>query len=802
MDLTSESFLLEYDVTVTGDGDESSVFSAGMFGSGMQDNDPLPVVGNVSSDKDGLDFQRSSPEEYNIYIPRNIAITEEVGNISNDGLINELQVDDSSPSVAQVQTVSDPVSSKLAAIHHVSQAIKSFRWNRHLQSIKDGVKENENSRRQDSYNQNNMSQCTCGDDECIEVCDIREWLTKAKMDHKLWKLVLLLGESYLALGEAYKEDSQLHRALKVVEIACSVYGSMPQHLEDSYFISSLVSDLSFSLKFRECDKSSMNSTNGKDSDIHLLVDQSTPNYLFWSKTWTLVGDIFVDFHRITGNDALSYKERIKFGNEMRMSNEVVKEVTRLKKKLTSYEQNCSSCSLMNCSCQSDRMSSGYSASSSRGDKSLPSSHSRKRSKKRSTKKSSHVQSVHEVRQFPAKTQGTKHFENSNVENIGNQTEPMHSFSSLSDKLGKYSIDVRIEDRSEKIQNVNFGKAKDSKPVSECAANRGGIFRYLNGPKSEDFEYNLAASIDCFEMARKSLGYHADSLELHSITRKKGWVCNELGRLRLNKGDLRSAEVAFRDAITTFKEVDDHTNIILINCNIGHGRRALAEEIVTEIEKHEGLLDYNLLRNTYKQYVKKAKMEYMRALKYYEDASTELIVFGDKLDLPLRNELYVQYANTYLRLGMLLSREDNTEELDASGRHDNNCHLDISDREDNDTRKCNISVTDAFREALSIYESMGELRKQEAAFTHFHLACYHRSTCLKFVDLDLKKVKLAKSDNVNRQKSKWYACLAEKHWQKALDFYGPKNHPTMFLNILLERSTFSLDLSIFSNSEMV
>lgn len=32
-----------------------------------------------------------------------------------------------------------------------------------------------------------------------------------------------------------KEDGQLHQAQEVVELACPVYGSMPQYLEDTLF---------------------------------------------------------------------------------------------------------------------------------------------------------------------------------------------------------------------------------------------------------------------------------------------------------------------------------------------------------------------------------------------------------------------------------------------------------------------------------------------------------------------------------------------------------------------------------------
>nr|POE75648.1 hypothetical protein CFP56_42796 [Quercus suber] len=130
-----------------------------------------------------------------------------------------------------VHTVADPISSKLAAVHHVSQAISSLRQMRQLQSTElelEDVIETNDKLPSSIY----FSVCACGDADCIEVCNIQEWLPTSKLDHKLWKLVLLLGEFYLALGQAYKEDGQLNQALKVAELACSIYGSIPQHHED------------------------------------------------------------------------------------------------------------------------------------------------------------------------------------------------------------------------------------------------------------------------------------------------------------------------------------------------------------------------------------------------------------------------------------------------------------------------------------------------------------------------------------------------------------------------------------------
>ncbi|XLS57626.1 hypothetical protein HN51_007381 [Arachis hypogaea] len=48
-------------------------------------------------------------------------------------------------------------------------------------------------------------------------------------------------------------------------------------------------------------------------------------------------------------------------------------------------------------------------------------------------------------------------------------------------------------------------------------------------------------------------------------------------------ELIKAELAFVDAIDAFREVSDHTNIILINCNLSHGQRALADEMLSKIE---------------------------------------------------------------------------------------------------------------------------------------------------------------------------------------------------------------------------
>ena len=62
---------------------------------------------------------------------------------------------------------------------------------------------------------------------------------------------------------------------------------------------------------------------------------------------------------------------------------------------------------------------------------------------------------------------------------------------------------------------------------------------------------------------------------------KGWVFNELGRKLSNK-DLKYSESAFATAIKAFREVKDFTNIVVINCNLGHNKRELVYYLASKI----------------------------------------------------------------------------------------------------------------------------------------------------------------------------------------------------------------------------
>ncbi|XP_077248709.1 uncharacterized protein LOC143888234 isoform X2 [Tasmannia lanceolata] len=812
LDLTSESILLESEVTVSDVEDDSSEFSLGMFGPIVQDKMPSQGAQDIPLPDDGSILQNSLPEasgemiiESNSRPQRDILASrgKELDNIEGTGpSSNNLAVGPISSTSSQVvQTVADPISSKLAAIHHVSQAIKSLRWKRQLQNTEGGLIDH-GTKTQDRSSLGHFSVCACGDNDCIEVCDIREWLASSKMDHKLWKLVLLLGESYLALGQAYMEGEQLHQALKVVELACSVYGSMPEHLEDAQFISSM----SRGGKTNSVINDSVESNSSSIEECH-TIDCLSSNYLFWAKAWTIVGDVYIEYHRIKGAEMSANLEGKTSGSELRVSTEVVKEVKRLKKKLGKFKQNCSTCSLLNCGCQSDRASSGNSASSSRGDV-HPLAYGRKQTRKSIMKNSRHsLFGIPEDEHAPYKVENANGFEYESLRSNSNGMTHSRTSQLTIDKRDVTCLDADSGGTEGILEMHNMGSSLSVESETHIQdapkAKTGGIFKFLQGPMIGDAENNLSAAISCYDMAIKAMGALPNSsMELQSAVKKKGWACNELGRYRLDNKDLKSAELAFVDAIKAFKEVSDHVNIILINCNLGHGRRALAEVMVS---KMESLRTHGFFQNAYNRALETAKLEYGESLRYYGAARSELNVIGEgasSVPSSLQSEVYTQFAHTYLRLGMLLAREDISAEVYGNGSFKELSigHIHLSgERPKKELRKREISANDAIRKALCIYESLGEQRRQEAAYAYFQLACYHRDCCLKFLDSDHKQMKQSRGESGLVQKVKQYASLAERNWQKSVDFYSPNMHPIMYLTILMEQSALSLRLSNYFHS---
>ncbi|KAL2651557.1 hypothetical protein R1flu_019685 [Riccia fluitans] len=672
----------------------------------------------------------------------------------------------------------DSVSAHLEAVHHISQAIKALRWQRQLQDVEDPLGSPGILNESPGHTK---QLCICGEADCVAVCDFKEIGIGAQMDQKLWGLMLLLGDAYLALGHAYKDEGLLSRALRATELACQVCGAMPPVRDvTSSWNSSNSSKKSAGVSediLREASKAKYFQVRGVDSsnpgDPPESKSYDAQQVPFWGQLWMFVGDIYVEIQRTLGEGDVTPLEQGSHLEELTMTQEVAKEVKRLKKKIGQLRKSCGICSLTSCSCQSDRASSGNSASSCSSSSSPP-KYGRKPMKKSNTRSYSSV-GGDIVKENEGHSVGS-----------GKSTARKDSSHALRPDVSgpsKFSKGSGVKSDTSEVKSDTPSTSEKLKREGPDRYTPSDIFSYLTRPVTADWESNLSAAVNCYTAAINAFsGFSEYAGNVESSLRKKGWACNELGRKRLAQGQVKSAEASFALAIDSFREVKDLTNVVLVHCNLGHGRRAAAEMLASKLPLED---DCDLL-TPFVQTIAEAKFLYGEALKYYGSARLELIGGGVETLSGLWHELHTQLAHTYLRLGMLLAREDRfvyacRERTEARG---------FSGSEDVKDRKSAIkdakSTKDAITKALVLYESLGKFRAQEAAYAQFQLACYHRDSCIRAAK-QVDAFGLKKIETSIFQKVKLHASLAELYWQKSLDFYKPETHADMFLDITMERS---------------
>ncbi|KAH7436483.1 hypothetical protein KP509_05G021900 [Ceratopteris richardii] len=700
---------------------------------------------------------------------------------------------DSPPSFSVVASVQ----ARLTAVHHVSHAIKALRWQRQLQDVEGKAFTSESQ----VFGMNSyvhvVPVCVHGELDRIEYCDIRESEIGPFMESKLLQLVLLLAESYLALGLAYKNEKDISQALKATELACSVYASMPQHFgqynsrssynQKSEWVPVLTSH-SVSPNHRSSASQSFCQPFSCDSDSGRHIDKG----LFWSRAWVLVGDTYAEYQKFEADNIP--EKKYKDNEELLMPEEVIKEVKRLRKKLGQSRKGCSICSLTNCSCENDRANSSISASSS-SSCATTSNHFRRQTKKlnptkvdrRHTKSTSDADV--EKRNMPLL----------NVNGERGSKDFSHE-SSAKPKLVK-SSSVQNPDIISKEAESERGRNEVDVPndVPKVSGKghqvTGDIFSYIHATKSIGRRENLSAALQCYDAAILALTEVPLMLEERDLVlRKKGWAYNELGRMKLACGNTKDAEIDFNNAISAFKDAKDQTNVVLIYCNIGHGKRAAAESLVSQLDsvKATGLFEHVL-----EKLFDDAVSLYTEALQVYGLAKSGLKFLPDDVEnekRPLCNEVITQLAHTFLRLGMLLVRENkNARPIPRIITEPSDCETINSQP----MHPVGITMTanDAIREAISLYESLGGLRAQELAFAQYQLACYHKTCCLAAVKSEGKKP----NNSVLLQQSKRYLSLADRYWVKALRYYKWFSHPDMFLEILMQRSDLSIAVASAFNA---
>ena len=152
--------------------------------------------------------------------------------------------------------------------------------------------------------------------------------------------------------------------------------------------------------------------------------------------------------------------------------------------------------------------------------------------------------------------------------------------------------------------------------------------------------------------------------------------------------------------------------------------------------------------------------------------------------------------------MLLAREDKCGHLLSRFPTVNKCSefldVDSMDNQMPQYKKIHITTNGAIREAIALYEMLGNLRAQELAFAHFQLACYHRDCCFAIIKSEMRIL----TESASHQQLKRYLSLAERHWLKALKYYRASIHPDMFLEILMQKSALNAAVSSSSGSVSV
>lgn len=668
----------------------------------------------------------------------------------------DLAVSDCAPQV--IRALTDPVSARLAAVHHISQAIKSLRWQRQLQDVGERNVRPENVERKENLSME-QTECICGENDCVAICDFRDIEVGFGMDQKLWQLLLLLGESYLTLGQAYKEAGQLGRALKAAELSCLVRGSTPRLEIETTTASSATAK----------EEGGVWHKSGGENALQV----STGRGLFWVQVWMLAGDVFAEIQRSLGDTDSSIQHEASHGEELKMAQEIMKEVKRLKKKVGEFRVSCEFCSLSSCSCQSDRASSGSSASSSSSPSAAGS----------------------------AAKYNRKHVKKSIVKNHFPATPDISTDQRTSaDKATKrYSPDTEVQEKVIQSDSKAVSTVSNS-TLKEKDLEVRDIFSYLRRPIINDWERNLSAAFECYSSAVSAFADSIHMPEYDSALQKKGWACNELGRRRLAQGNVKSAEEAFEMAIGAFRAVKDLPNIVLVYCNLAHGRRAAAEVFASQLSTWEDCQ----LPQFYYAYIKtvsEARLLYQEALEYYGEGRRELLGWGDGVERSIRglwNEVHTQLAHTYLKLGMLLAREEKFTNAHKKAKEEQRA-IDNGGDEIVGGKQSGVSAKEAISKALVLYESLGSLRAQEAAYSQFQLACHQRD-CLLAMAMKADDFIFEKGASI--QRAKRFASMAELYWLKSMEFYRAETHPDMFLQILMERSAMCLSVARSSHPNMV
>lgn len=158
-------------------------------------------------------------------------------------------------------------------------------------------------------------------------------------------------------------------------------------------------------------------------------------------------------------------------------------------------------------------------------------------------------------------------------------------------------------------------------------------------------------------------------------------------------------------------------------------------------------------------------------------------------------MHTQLGHTYLRFGMFLSSNGGGHDNDVSTAVALGRETAVAPRKE---RACtrgperDMVPSELLTKALHLYESLGRVRAQEAAYSHCQLAAHFRDRCLQLRPSQEVPPETSQGAGKRNEDARWkrLAALAEFHWQKALELYRASSHPDMYVQISIERSVLA------------
>eukprot|EP00850_Spirogloea_muscicola_P006352 SM000030S11361 [mRNA] locus=s30:318829:325240:+ [translate_table: standard] len=716
----------------------------------------------------------------------------------------------------------EQVAARLSAVHHISQAIKALQWQRHL--LVDNQHNIEKAQCR-TAKRHELPVCVCGEPACLPFSsDPLNCLLAG--DKKLGELIMLLGESYFALAEAYKDFSELLKALRAAELAGLVCDSLQEKLSEKR---------AAELKFES------SADRGSSVLGHQVAVSNVKQGPFWHKLWALVGDLYVEMTR----DAAEAPTQQEDVAELSIPNHVVREVKRLRKKAGQERSTCSSCREVSCSCLSDRASSGNSASSStesstagggtararRGQKRVDKEIKQKSNgRRRST--ADDLPDVQETQASDPPSSEAQGLSASTITAVREEAcEPAAgALTDVQKRPGDCLLEVGVGLFSSDITDACSSLAADSEGTSCCGpqeraervpastssatAGQQQAVSCFGRPVTASWKINFAAAASCYAASAAALGEEAEAKEeREAALRKEGWASNELGRRYLACNQSELAEAAFEAAALTFKKVGDGANVALIFCNMGHGRRAAAEALVAAAAAASRASDTlsaaqeASLRSAASS--NEARQLYIEALTFYSAAQAEVHAKKEGQQAGstgVWREAHMQYAHTYLCLGMLLARQELDPGPDTQNGVLRAADLTASGRQGSRVRWKSMqgqvpervsTADEAFASAISHYKVVGATCDQEVAYAQYLLACYHRDKAVSALVharmaprqqpvSSRPRTSMSDLDRVHKS-----AALADTSWEEALKYYKPEKYPDFFVDIAIERADLLL-----------